>query len=68
MIGPGKYDHLLTKAREEAKATSAILIVIDGERGAGFWCQTSPALLFKLPTILRDVALQIEQSHAKGIV
>ena len=40
MFGPGKYDELCTAAREETKAVGVVLIVIDGEHGNGFSCQT----------------------------
>jgi hypothetical protein len=68
MIGPGKYDHLLTRAREEAKASAAILVIFDGEKGHGFSCQLMPHMLFDVPRILREIAREIEESHAKGVM
>ena len=59
-LGPGKYDEALTRARKDCGATSAILIVLDGSKGAGFACQTTPLELGALPAILRQVADQIE--------
>lgn len=66
MIGPGKYDDLCTKAREDAKARGAILIIIDGERGAGFSCQADLAVLCGLPAALRSLANQIEGDLTRG--
>lgn len=59
-IGPGKYDDELTRALRKSRATTGILIVIDGERGPGFSCQTTPEYLMRLPGILRFMATQIE--------
>lgn len=69
MIGPGKYDALLTQARELASAHNAILIILDGDKGPGFSCQTTvPVLTLQLPDILRAVADQIEADARKGIL
>ena len=62
-FGPGKYDALCTEAREKADAVAVILLVIGGNQGEGFSCQTADLeVLAKLPSILRDVARQIEES------
>ena len=61
MIGPGRYDDLCTLVRASAEAEGAIVIVIDGTRGAGFSCQGTVEVINKLPQILRDVAGQIER-------
>lgn len=66
MIGPGKYDDLCTAAREQAKAEGAILIIINGEHGGGFSCQTTLETALKLPRILRDMADDIEATHESG--
>lgn len=60
MHGAGKYDPLLTQARKAAGATSAALIVIDGNLGPGFSVQCVPENLLKLPAMLRLMATQIE--------
>lgn len=68
-IGPGKYDDLCTKVREEAKATAALVIILGGNKGRGFSVQTEDFLVVaKLPAILRNVANQIEETLAKGDV
>ncbi len=68
-IGPGKYDELCTKVREETHALAALLIVIDGVKGSGFSMQTGDLrVLTGLPGILRDTACQIEESLKKGEV
>ena len=60
MFGPGKYDELCTAAREETKAVAVVLIVIDGEHGNGFSCQTHDlTLLAKIPDVLERVAAGI---------
>jgi len=65
MIGPGKYDHLATYAREYSGAESVILIVLGGNNGSSFCVQTvNPELNRQLPTILRSLADSIERDTA----
>jgi hypothetical protein len=59
-LGPGKYDHLATHVREQAKARGVILLVVDGEHGMGFSVQTDLEVLVELPGILRRLADKIE--------
>lgn len=59
MHGPGKYDGLLTEAREKAGATSAVLIIMDGDKGGGFAVQVAPERLFGLPEVLEEMAKQV---------
>jgi hypothetical protein len=66
MIEPGRYDDLCTYVREQARARSAIVIVIDGERGSGLSCQGAPTDLAELPIILEYAAADIRKSTAKG--
>lgn len=66
MIGPGKYDDVLTKVRLETEANGAILIILDGKQGFGFSAQLSPLLVGTIPALLRDVANQIEEMHKQG--
>ena len=66
MIGAGKYDELCTQARLGAKAKGAILIVLGGEHGNGFSGQFEAGVCVNLPSILREVAGQIEADLAKG--
>lgn len=60
MKGPGKYDDLLTRARLEAKAKGAILIVFEGAKGNGFSVQAPAPVLVKLPDLLRTMADDIQ--------
>jgi hypothetical protein len=64
MIGPGKYDHIATTARELTGATTTLILIINGNRGTGFSLQTiEPRVQDWLPTMLRKLADEIE---AKG--
>lgn len=38
-VGPGKYDHLCTVARESANADAALLMIVNGIYGSGFSAQ-----------------------------
>ena len=59
MFGPGKYDDC-TVARDEAGAVAVVLIVINGEHGNGFSCQTHDLTLpAKIPDILESVVAGI---------
>lgn len=60
-VGPGKYDDLCTHVREAADADGAIVIIF-APTGFGFSVQASMDVQLTLPTILREVADQIEQS------
>lgn len=65
-MGPGKYDDLATDVRKRAKAQGVIVIVINGSRGNGFAMQAPLHLTLGLPAMLRNMADEIEASHAKG--
>lgn len=61
MKGPGKYDDACSNALKETDANTCLLIVIGGNKGHGFSMATkSLTVLNGLPTILRDVADEIE--------
>jgi hypothetical protein len=61
-VGPGKYDHLASQAREAADARAVLLMIIGGEQGGGFSFQSyDPELILTLPAILRNMADQIER-------
>jgi hypothetical protein len=62
-LGPGKYDHVCTLAREQAKAEGALLIVFGGEYGDGFSMQAPMTTSKALPAILRMVADDIERDQ-----
>ena len=61
-IGPGKYDDLCTKVREEAKAEGALVIILNGSKGSGFSCQADLVTSLKLPELLEHIAEQIRKS------
>lgn len=62
-FGPGKYDDLCTAARASTEAAAVILIVLAGNKGHGFSCQTVAGdITDKLPAMLRNVADIIEKN------
>jgi len=63
MIGVGKYDELATMVREKSHARSVIVIVMGGDKGDGFACQTDMETFLRLPGMLRFVASQIEEDR-----
>lgn len=66
-LGPGKYDEICTKVREETKATAAMVVIGGGDKGNGFSLQASDIeFLLALPRILRQIADEIEQSGLKA--
>jgi hypothetical protein len=66
-IGPGKYDHLCTYVREHAHADGVLLIVLGGNLGNGYSCQSATEDLPKvLPGLLRQIASQIEADIPTG--
>lgn len=60
--GPGKYDELTTYVREQANARGVIVIVFGGDKGSGFSVQADAATTLLLPTLLRNMADEIERS------
>jgi hypothetical protein len=63
--GPGKYDEIATKAREDAMAEGVVLMVFNGLRGSGFSVQASdPLIVLQLPEILERVAADIRKLRA----
>jgi len=61
MIGPGRYDDLCTEVREKTDAAGVIVIVIDGNKGSGFSCQSDLLTLALLPEMLEFVADKIRR-------
>jgi hypothetical protein len=70
--GPGKYDRLATLVREQTGADVVALIVIGGNRGAGFSVQMLTDDLDPRPKItalartLRSMAEQLEHDAKAG--
>jgi len=65
-IGPGKYDDLCTKVREQTHARGVLLIVIGGDKGQGFACEADLSTTLLLPDLLEDVARSIRVDMQKG--
>jgi len=61
MLGPGKYNDLLTAARTQAGSDAAILIVFGGNKGSGFSVQAPLDIQLGLPGILRYLADEVER-------
>jgi hypothetical protein len=59
-FGPGKYDDICTIVHEEIGG-QVILIVLGGNRGNGFACQTDLSTLIALPDLLEDMAKQLRK-------
>ena len=64
-IGPGVYDDEATWARERTHAKGVVLIVVGGDKGAGFACQATPEATLDLPAVLRSIADQIDADTMK---
>ena len=67
MLGPGKYDEACTRVRGEVGISDGdqggvILIVIGGNKGSGFSCQTDLRTTLALPDILEGVANEIRKN------
>ena len=66
-LGPGKYDAECTIVRERTHAEVVVVIVLNGDRGAGFSVQALPgAQLAVLADLLRNTADQIEASYGQS--
>jgi hypothetical protein len=63
-LGPGKYDHIATQARNAARARGVVVIVFDGSEGSGFSVQADQPMTRALPFILRDLAARIDADLA----
>ncbi len=61
MMGPGVYDEVCARVREETGAKAVILAIIDGKHGEGFSVQGTPLIVMLLPGILRRIADDIER-------
>lgn len=60
MLGEGKYAAECDAALKATQAKGLIIMVFDGYAGNGFSAHVSPAYLRGLPSVLREVAAQIE--------
>ena len=64
--GPGKYDDLCSLVRDKSGASSVLLVILDGNKGNGFSCQTDLAGTLALPDLLEMVAKQIREHGIAG--
>jgi hypothetical protein len=64
--GPGKYDDLCTHVRNESKGDGAVVMVFGGISGTGFSVQVSMDLLANLPTLLREMADEMDADLVSG--
>lgn len=61
-IGPGKYDDLCTFVREKANAAAAVVVIVGGNKGAGFSVQCySPMAVLALAELLEAAAKQMRR-------
>ena len=69
-FGAGKYDDICTYVRQQVGVTEGgggvLLIVLGGNKGNGFACQSDAATLLALPDILENVAAQIRRDGVLG--
>lgn len=64
-FGAGKYDDVCSLVREKTNADGVVLIVLGGDKGGGFSVQGDLALIEKLPSLLFNVARDIEADLRK---
>lgn len=68
MKDKGKYDDICEYVREQTQAAGTLVIICDGNKGNGFSASfTDVGLMVSIPTILRQVADQIEKER-KGVL
>ena len=62
MIGPGKYDKACTMVREMTDAACAMVVVIGGNKGAGFSMQTADSVnVAAIASLLEHIAKQLRE-------
>jgi pyrroline-5-carboxylate reductase len=60
-IGPGKYDDICEKIREETNAQGIVVAIIEGNKGTGFSCKVEKNLLRFMPSFLKQMAEGMEK-------
>jgi len=72
-LGPGKYDDVCTRVRGMVGLTElpetgggVMLIVVGGDKGDGFACQSDLVTLLTLADYLENVARQIREHGVGG--
>lgn len=63
--GPGKYNAWATMIRTGVHAEGVCLAVINGVYGSGFSVQGTREVHLNLPTVLRQIADEIEKYNEK---
>lgn len=64
----GKYDQQCGAAREACQAAGCLLIIFQGDKGDGFSAQIPSFMVDRIPSVLRQVADDIErQSNEKTL-
>jgi hypothetical protein len=66
-LGPGKYDDVCSMVRKQVGMTDdspggVLVIVMGGNKGSGFACQSDFPTMVLLPDMLEEVARQIRES------
>jgi hypothetical protein len=64
--GPGRYDDLCTYVRERSKGDGAVVMIFGGQHGNGFSVQVAKPLLENLPTLLREMADDMDADLVGG--
>lgn len=59
----GKYDAALGQVLDSLNAESGMLVVLDGDKGAGFSVRAPLDLILAMPTMLRRLADAIEAQN-----
>lgn len=62
MIDAGLYDELCTLVRERTEAQGVMVVVLGGRIGNGFSVQGPVELNYALPSLLRQLADDIERA------
>ncbi len=60
-LGPGKYDDICTLVREKTDAEAVVVVIINGNRGAGFSVQGHQPAVVYLPDLLDMVSKSIRK-------
>jgi len=63
--GPGKYDDEATLVRRRTAAKAVVVIVVAGTRGSGFSVQAEEGVVLPLPTLLRQIADDMERESGE---
>ena len=62
--GPGKYDDLAAYAHEAANAATAIVIILNGNKGSGVSVKTTAIEPRDIPDLLHYFADALEEANA----